>query len=781
MKINFNCYRAYFQQGIVFILYAFYPLMSADSGLGTISGRVYNIVGAPVADVHVLLENNSGADVSNSRGEFAVTDIAPGIYTISFSHISYNPRTLEGIVVIEGRETRLDPVILTARIFDASAISVTATRMDIEKEKYTSQINVVTNKKINALQPKTSAEALREEPGISIQKTNHGGGSANIRGLSSNQILLMVDGVRLNNSTYRRGNHQYLTTVDYQMTGQMEIIKGPSSVIHGSDALGGTINIVTKEPGLSSAGFEWQLRGNVRYATADNERLLRLEPVLKNERWAWQAGLSLKSFGDLRRGKNSKYPVLENATDGLYQKPTGFDAWDIDSKIMFSFVPGQSLALAYQKTTQNDVPRYDKYENNDYYQWIYHPQGRELVYLRYRKTDSPFMIQSHISFQIQKEGRKIQKTPRSSLTRESDQVNTLGFTFQIGNHIGSHNISTGMDIYLDHVSSLRFIESNPDLPERGRYPDGAQYLSTGLFLQDLYPISDRWSVMAGGRFSFYRTEFDPDKKNESVNIFKGDYQATTFNLGTVFKPDGNWSVRSNLSQGFRAPNLSDLAKLGESKGNVFEIPNYSLTPEDLVSFDLGTEYTTNLDKFSVTFFYTKLTDLISSADAEYNGLPEIIIDSTKYQLKSKQNTGQAFIWGIETDFQYQFFADVSAYGNFAFTYGYNTTLNEPMDGIPPFFGLFGLVFEKPDLKISFYTRFAGSQSRLSSDDKDDPRIPPGGTPGWSIINIRGLYRINSYLRVTCMLENVLDLNYREHGSGINGPGRNLVFSGELLL
>lgn len=188
-----------------------------------------------------------------------------------------------------------------------------------------------------------------------------------------------------------------------------------------------------------------------------------------------------------------------------------------------------------------------------------------------------------------------------------------------------------------------------------------------------------------------------------------------------------------------------------------------------------------MDKFSTTIFYTKLTDLISSADAEYNGLPEIIIDSTKYQVKSKQNTGQAFIWGIETDFQYQFFADISVYGNFAFTYGHNTTLNEPMDGIPPFFGLFGLVLEKEDFRISLYTRFAGSQSRLSSDDKDDPRIPPGGTPGWSIINIRGLYRINSYLRVTCMLENVLDINYREHGSGINGPGRNLVIGGELVL
>ena len=447
---------------------------------------------------------------------------------------------------------------------------------------------------------------------------------------------------------------------------------------------------------------------------------------------------------------------------------------------MFSLVPGQSLTLAYQKTTQNDVPRYDKYENNDYHKWIYHPQSRELVYLRYRKTDSPFMIQSNVSYQIQKEGRQIQKTPQSSLTRESDQVNTLGFTFQIENHIGNHNISTGMDIYLDHVSSSRFIDSNPDLAERGRYPDGAQYLSTGLFLQDFYPVSDRWSVLAGGRFSFYWTEFDLDKI-VSGNMFEADYQATTFNLGTIFKPDGNWSVRSNLSQGFRAPNLSDLAKLGESKGNIFEIPNYGLTPEDLISIDLGAEYKNNLDKFSTTIFYTKLTDLISSADAEYNGLPEIIIDSTKYQVKSKQNTGQAFIWGIETDFQSRFFADVSAYGNFALTYGHNTTLNEPMDGIPPIFGLFGLVLEKEDFRISLYTRFAGSQSRLSSDDKDDPRIPPGGTPGWSIINIRGLYRVTSYLRVTCMLENILDLNYREHGSGINGPGRNLVISGDLVL
>ena len=241
---------------IIFSIYLLVCFALARVDGGHIEGYVFNIQGRPISDVYVVLPELGSADVTTSNGYFRIEDIPSGTYVIKLNHISYRSRIIQNIEVYSNSTTTVDTVILESYIFDISDIAVTASRSERSTNRISSQINTVSENEIKARNAKTSAEVLREESGIFVQKTNHGGGSAVIRGLSSNQILIMVDGIKLNNSTYRLGNHQYLTTVDNLMASQIEVVRGPTSVLYGSDALGGVINVISKQPSLNHSNFE---------------------------------------------------------------------------------------------------------------------------------------------------------------------------------------------------------------------------------------------------------------------------------------------------------------------------------------------------------------------------------------------------------------------------------------------------------------------------------------------------------------------------------------------
>ena len=139
--------------------------------------------------------------------------------------------------------------------FTMKEIVVTATRTPEEVAKAPAAVDVVTAKELEERQPRTTAEALREETGITVQKTNHNGGAPVIRGMMGNQILVMVDGIRLNNAIYRFGPNQYLNTLDPGTISRIEVIRGPGSVYYGSDAMGGVVNVITRDPLLADEGL----------------------------------------------------------------------------------------------------------------------------------------------------------------------------------------------------------------------------------------------------------------------------------------------------------------------------------------------------------------------------------------------------------------------------------------------------------------------------------------------------------------------------------------------
>jgi outer membrane receptor for ferrienterochelin and colicin len=738
--------------------------------------------------MHVIVNDNKFACVTDKNGFFKIEDLPAGTYTLTLDHIQYKTQIIKNIRIYKDQVLNLEPIKFEYRVIELNGVVVTATRTNHTITEVPNPINLVPESRILKRNAKTSAESLREETGIFVQKTGHGGGSPIIRGLSSNQILILVDGIRLNNSTYRLGNHQYLTTVDNQIAEQIEVVRGPTSMLYGSDALGGTINVITKKPQIQNQPFHINYRLLGRFATADLEKTTRTELSLHHRSFALLAGFSYKDYEDLRRGNNSNNMKLENSTNGLKQSPTGFTSYNFDAKLACKLTSSQTLILAHQITRKQNVPRYDKYENDGYNRWFYHPQNRDLIYVIYEnKFNRKFLasMRTSFSFHRQVEGREIQKYSSSPLIVENDDVKTIGLTIQLHSLISRHFLTYGTDLYMDRVSSERFSTSQEtgqtEKELRGRYPNGARYNSFGCFLQDEFVLNKIWTVTAGMRTSHLVTKFTlPSNLAETIQQEKihQHFRSVTGNLGIIIQCRRDLYLNFNLGRAFRAPNLSDMSKLGESKGNTYEIPNTSLKPEKIISMDAGIKLTTERFKANGSLYYSRIADLLASAETTYNGLPFIEMNGTSYKVKTKKNIGNAFIRGLELFLDWNILPSLSLLSNFSATYGQNITAVEPIGGIPPLFGLVGLKWQSDPGFVYLYMRFASKQDRLSADDMDDPRIPEGGTPGWHTLNIRAGTTRKSWIYVQCAVENILDINYREHGSGINGPGRNFIVTFE---
>lgn len=173
----------------------------------SIEGVVADPDGRPLVEVHVTLIPGWHTTLSDENGRFVFPDLAAGNYSLRLQYIGFETETVENVTVVN-QAVDLGTVRLTVRVLEAvEDVVVTATRSQQRSYNLAEAVNIVSRREIAERNAKTSAEALREEPGIAVQKTNHGGGSAIIRGFSSNQILILVDGVRLNNSTFRLGNH----------------------------------------------------------------------------------------------------------------------------------------------------------------------------------------------------------------------------------------------------------------------------------------------------------------------------------------------------------------------------------------------------------------------------------------------------------------------------------------------------------------------------------------------------------------------------------------------
>jgi hemoglobin/transferrin/lactoferrin receptor protein len=653
-------------------------------------------------------------------------------------------------------------------------VVVTANRSAQQEIKIPYVTNTINQKELNRFQPRTTPEALMGTTGVFVQKTNHGGGSAFIRGLTGNQTLLLIDGIRLNNSTFRFGPNQYLNTIDLFTIQKIEVVKGTGSVQYGTDALGGTIHVITKEPafistadrvnkplsGLSetptaAASPRRLLSGVVsgKLMSAGMEQTSRGEFNYSSSKFAAIGGMTIRNFGD----------ILGGDTTG-FQNPSGYNEMAFDVKLKFLLRSNIEFTAAHQTMHQQNVPVFHKVQLENFLLNEMEPQQRMLSYAKLKIESSNQLIKTieiSASHQQIKEGKNNQKNGSTVLRKELDKVNTYGVTLDVHSIFNKYWTSnSGIDLYTDKVNSTRNdINTVTQLivPKRGLYPDDALYGNYSLF--SLHQFQWRKLRLHGGvRYNLFNISIS----DTSLGKAKLKPSALVFNAGVVYSTAQGHHVFASFNNSFRAPNVDDMGTLGIVDFR-YELPAYNLNPERSYNYEAGYKYRSSKFNFTATAFYMQLNQLITRVKVD----GQII---SGYNVYIKENTDHAFIRGAEAEADIELVKGFRFQSGFAYAYGQNKTRNEPLRRIPPFNGRIRSTFSKNKWFAAAETWFASKQNRLAQGDKDDNRIPQGGTPGFTVFNAFGGYEWKQ-LRVQMGLQNLFNKDYRTHGSGINGFGR----------
>ncbi len=665
---------------------------------------------------------------------------------------------------------------------DTLVVTPTARRASILDVPFT--VDRITEERLRL--QRTFPEALRDIPGVMTQSTGTAQGSPFIRGFTGFRTLLLIDGIRVNNSVFRDGPNQYAGTIDPLGLSGIEVVKGPSSVLYGSDAVGGTMQALTKDPEIWDRPIGGQFF--LRAADAANYVVGRLElgGAIGNDT-AWQLGATLKDFGNVEAGGSSG--ELPN---------TGYDEWDGDFKIQHRLDETSTLTFATHRVEIDEAPRTHSTIfavpfsgssvggdlNRDL------DQTRTLSYLRL-DTDAAahgdWETQSTLSYHRQEELQRRERTG-DRLEESGFDVNTLGLQFRASRATGYGSIAFGAEWYRDSVDSFldRFDDAVPADSIQGPVADDSTYDLAGFYGETAFDVADHTTLTAGARLTYAAADANEvrDPVTETQISLDENWTALTgslrFESRLVESERGVTALFGGISQGFRAPNLSDLTRFNAARTNEFEIPSPGLDPEDFIAYELGIKHES--DDLSVQFaaFLTQGDDVIQrfpTGNTNGDGEAEVI----------KENVGESLIGGLELGTAYRLNPEWTVFGNTAWLDGQEEFREGPgapveesvVSRLMPFMAQLGCSLDPEGSPWSFEARWlhAAKADRLSPrDEADTSRIPPGGTPGYNVFDVSARYRFSSAFEMTFALENLTDENYRVHGSGQNQPGRNAVIS-----
>jgi hemoglobin/transferrin/lactoferrin receptor protein len=630
-------------------------------------------------------------------------------------------------------------------------------------------------------QARSFPEALKELPGVNVQRTGPAQGSPFIRGFTGYRNLLMVDGIRLNSGVQRPGPNQYWALLDPYLVERLELIRGPTSVLYGSDAMGGTVAAYTRNPDFEP-GFHGHGRSIGRFGTAESSFVGRQEFWGGADDFGARVGATYNSFGDVRAGD-----------DTGEQPGTGYTSWSGDLKTVWRIDADRRLVAAYQRSDIYDGPR--THRTVDGISWHGTTVGtdlrydidnrRELFYVQYhwdRAGQFFDQLQASVSWQQWMEREQRDRT-LGRYEHSFFTADTLGLWTRLRSDTAVGTLTYGLEWYRDFVDSKRQDRSAAGVITnftRGTVADDTTYDLVGAFVQDEFDVGD-FTFTLGGRFNIAAIDANEvDFGAAGFAPIDEDWIAWVGSARAVYHVDPHWNLIAGVSQGFRAPSIHDLTAIRFSLSGTLEIPAPDLEPERTLTSELGVRARYDTWGAELFGFFTRMDDVITRVLVP-NPFP--FGDPTALQAT---NTGHGTFYGLEAAGHWEFVPEVTAYADVSWIFGETrqqradgTLGMEPADKVNPLTVHVGVRWEPKESGwwIEGLVTIADGQDRLSVTDKTDTqRIPPGGngTPGYTVTTLRGGYRFNENAELMAALENISDKDYRIHGSGSNEPGTNLV-------
>lgn len=575
--------------------------------------------------------------------------------------------------------------------------------------------------------------------------------------MESNRVLLVVDGVRMNNAIYRKGHLQNSITLSPNLLEKTEVVFGPSSVIYGSDALGGVIHYYTKTPQLSENN-EVKSQLFSRFSTVNQEITTSVSAELSFEKWASFTSISYSDFGDLRAGKNRNHGFedwgkvfyySENVNGNYAANPTlnsnpnllrntGYNQTDFLQKFFVPLSKDTDLKVNLQYSTSSDIQRFDRLtELTDltdvsslkFAEWYYGPQQRFLLSSQLDVHPHKNWLETGTitaAYQNIKESRIQRKFGSLDRSYREETVNVFSLNGDFSVPLANNNsriLSYGFEFAYNDVASNSFgktlnIENGQingfsnDFKVQSRYPDGgSNFLTSAVYIGYRQDLNRKSTLNSGIRFTNIQknaTWIDETFLTFDDKDISRNNSAVTATLGYVYKPNTNWQLNSVLSSGFRSPNIDDVGRVREKSGNV-TIPNINVNPEFAYNAEFGLQKYFNNKKFRLgaNFYYTLLDNYIQR-DFVYNAdgsIQQVEFDGEFGNAVNNQNKGTAYILGYTINYLGKISKTINTSGFVTYTKGRTYDTEEPMSSIPPLFGQFEVNYKKEKLALGAEFRF----------------------------------------------------------------------------
>lgn len=763
----------------------------------------------PIENVMIFGELQKNYVLTDIHGKANIENIQKTDFLI-FRHPSFIMLKLSRKEALKSKT-----VYIAESNINISEVIISANKWAQKRSEIPSKITSITPKQIAFYNPQTTADLLATSGEVFIQKSQQGGGSPMIRGFATNRLLIAVDGVRMNTAIFRSGNLQNVISLDPFVIENTEILFGPGSVIYGSDAIGGVMSFNTLTPSFSMNDSSIVSgAANARFSSANNELTGHFDINVGWKKWSYLSSLTYTNYGDLKMGTNGPDDYLRDFyveriddadvviknTDPQIQNPTGYNQVNFMQKVRFKPHKKIEFDYGFHYSTTSNYSRYDRLirvKNNlpKSAEWYYGPQEWLMNNLNILVSSSSKLFDEftlRLAHQYFKESRHDRNFNAIDKSNNTEIVNAFSSNLDFHKSLTKNQqLFYGVEFVFNDVNSIGTIENitTGEISNGfARYPE-SNWSSYGAYLTYNFEYSKKLRLNAGARYNQFiiNATFDPAYQFPFDDAYLNN-GALTGSLGTVYNPFHQFWINTNISTGFRSPNIDDMGKVFDSGEGIVVIPNPSLEAEYAYNIELGiTQIIADFFKYDITGYYTLLDNALVRRDFQLNGQDSILYKGEMSKVKALQNGAQTKVYGIQAGIDVKFLDG----------FGFDTRLNyqkgtEEMDDgatspsrhAAPMYGVAHLTYSTQKLKLDLYSMYTAevSNENLSAEEQDKSYLyakDANGNPyapSWTTLNFKAMYQFNKQLSLTAGIENITDDRYQPYSSGLTAAGRNFILA-----
>jgi hemoglobin/transferrin/lactoferrin receptor protein len=731
-------------QKYIYIIFIF--LLSTIQALATeVKGKVLNLGGNPVAQAEVLHRSSGVKSLTDTEGLFTL--IVPDDTRI-YLEINHPDYIEQEVILTEKNLQKQIVITLIPYIIQREEVVVTAMRHPESSASLPAAETVVLHEDLEEEMAPNITEGISSMPGVSSMGAGGFSLVPNIRGLARRRVLILIDNARVTSDRRTGPNASFIDPKDIE---RIEVLRSPSSVLYGSDAIGGVIHILTKKPPLQD-GLEGRI--NAKYGTINQEKGggVTLEGSRKNTGFY----LSFQA-NDAENYSSPSGEILQSQfTQGTL---IGKISHVTDKREVFlSFFGSRGHDIGKANQLSLTEPTWYPKENQNYFeiQWNEKGVGKEGE-LAFQAYLNPNFLETLKETYDEGTGDKTQES--YSKVQSLNFGAHLSYRKKMGEHF---RLSGGLDFY--GRSSVESITKDTDYDvfgnvtnelEQKPFSEGNRK-DLGIFLSADYSGMRNLDMIGGFRWDYIRLNALPGNTPPSA---ESEYKAWTGFLGGSFKLTDEIVLFGNIAKAYRAPSLNELFYSGiTGRGMIIAQPD--LRPETSFNLDGGVKFIFKRLFTGFYLFYYEIDDLIE----------RYMIDPVE-RIRTYGNVEQGRLSGYELEVEYYPMPKWKLFGNIYSFKGKSKVTSEPLNDIPP-----SRLFMGTRVWFGHFTTEINATLQLKKDDMG-PDEMLSDLPGYEVVNLKASYYYNKSFRFYLLLSNLLDRAYlaRPDADAVEEPGRNLIF------